>query len=121
VLSGFKLADTANACRARNGGPCGTRACRPPASYLEQDAKDVDRWRAKAITGHAAPPAAPVSLAEIQAEMKRLSALAASMQGAQADAPQPASSAASEPDESRSEEVSPDERTPRRWLTPCNT
>jgi integrase len=51
--------------------------------YLEQDAKDVDKWRAKAITGQAASPAAQVSLGEIQAEMKRLARLAASTQGAQ--------------------------------------
>jgi integrase len=73
--------------------------------YLEADAANVDQWRAKVLTGTAAAPAAPLSLAAIRAEMERLAALAASMQGAQADAPQPASRAASEPDESRSEKV----------------
>jgi len=51
--------------------------------YLEADGRDVDEWRAKAITGQAAQPVAQVSLAEIQAEMKRLARLAAAMQGAQ--------------------------------------
>jgi hypothetical protein len=51
--------------------------------YLEADGRDVDQWRAKAITVQVAQPAAPVSLAEIQSEMKRLTRLAASMQGAQ--------------------------------------
>jgi integrase len=48
--------------------------------YLEADGRDVDQWRAKAVGGQAAQP---VSLAEIQTEMKRLARLAASMQGAQ--------------------------------------
>ena len=64
--------------------------------YLEADSRDVDHWRAKAVTGQVAQPTAPLSFAEIQAEMRRLAALALSMQ-AQADA-QSAPSAASEPD-----------------------
>lgn len=49
-------------------------------AYLEADAAAVDLWRAKAIKGQASQPAAPTSLAEIQAEIERLSKLAASMQ-----------------------------------------
>ncbi len=63
--------------------------------YLEADAANVDQWRAKAVMGQIAQPTAPLSLDEIRREMARLSKLALSMQGAQADAPQPASSAAS--------------------------
>ena len=49
--------------------------------YLEQDAKDVDEWRAKATHAVAAPASmAPVSLEEIQAEIGRLSKVAALMQ-----------------------------------------
>ena len=67
--------------------------------YLEADGRDVDSWRAKAITGQAAP-AAP-SLAEIKLEIERLGKVAAVMQAeaeaekrrlgrvaVQADAPQ---------------------------------
>jgi integrase len=75
--------------------------------YLEADGVAVDAWRAKALTATAAAPAVPLSLAAIRAEMERLAALAASVQVAQADAPQSASSAASEPDVSRSEKVFP--------------
>lgn len=52
--------------------------------YLEADGRDVDQWRAKAIapaSGTYVAVQAPVSLAEIQAEIKRLAELAASMQG----------------------------------------
>lgn len=45
--------------------------------HLEADGRDVDKWRAKAVT-QAATPAVPVSLAEIQAEIERLSKLALS-------------------------------------------
>jgi integrase len=44
--------------------------------YLEQDAENVDSWRARAIQGQAAQPAAPVSLSEIRAEIARLTELA---------------------------------------------
>ena len=60
--------------------------------YVEADGRDVDKWRARAITG--AAPAEPLSLAAIQAEMERLAALALSMQGAQ-DTPEPAPGATS--------------------------
>jgi integrase len=56
--------------------------------YLEADAACVDVWRSKAVVGQVAQPAASVSLAEIQAEIGRLSKLAASMQaGAKAEEP----------------------------------
>jgi hypothetical protein len=58
---------------------------------LEQDSNDVDAWRTKAIMGQVAQPAAPLSLAEIQAEMRRLAALALTLQGD--DVPQTAPSA----------------------------
>jgi site-specific recombinase XerD len=45
--------------------------------YLEADGASVDAWRARAITRQVG---APASLAEIQAEIGRLSKLAASMQ-----------------------------------------
>jgi integrase len=59
--------------------------------YLEQDAKDVDAWRARATapTSGTYVAAQPLSLAAIQAEMKRLAELAATMQ-----APEPTDSAA---------------------------
>jgi site-specific recombinase XerD len=47
--------------------------------YLEQDARDVDDWRARATHGAASAPAAP-SLAEIRREIERLSKVAAAMQ-----------------------------------------
>ena len=53
--------------------------------YLEADGRDVDSWRAKAIGG---PAPESMSLATIQAEIQRLSALAISMQAAQ-DKPNP--------------------------------
>jgi Phage integrase family len=40
--------------------------------YVEADGRDVDKWRARAITG--AAPAEPLSLAAIQAETERLAA-----------------------------------------------
>jgi Phage integrase family len=67
--------------------------------YLEQDARDVDDWRARAIHGAvASAPAEPLSLAEIKREIARLSKLAATMQdkmdmhadAMQADAPRTA-------------------------------
>ena len=53
-------------------------------AYLEADASAVDGWRAKVIVGSivAAPPV-PLTLADIQVEIARLSKLAASMQAAQ--------------------------------------
>jgi integrase len=75
------------------------RSLSSTSCYLEADAADTDRWRAKAVTGQVAQPAAPVSLAEIRREIARLSKLAATMQDTmdvQADAmqadtpPQPA-------------------------------
>ena len=42
--------------------------------YLEADGVAVDAWRSKAITGTAATPGAPLSLAAIRAEMERLAA-----------------------------------------------
>jgi len=48
--------------------------------YLEADAANVDQWRAKALTGTVAAPAEPQSLAAIRAEMRRLSALALTLQ-----------------------------------------
>lgn len=90
------------------------RSLSSTSCYLEADAADTDRWRAKAVTGQVAQPAA-LSLADIQAEIARLSKLALSMQdeieaekrrlgrvamqvAAQADAPQPAPVAASDVD-----------------------
>jgi len=66
------------------------RSLTSTSCYLTADAADVDRARAKAIAGTvlhlhgtvAVPP--PMSLAAIQAEMKRLAALAVQMQTAQA-------------------------------------
>jgi integrase len=53
--------------------------------YLEADGVAVDAWRAKAITGTAAAPAAPLSLAAIRAEMERLAALALTIRGGGAE------------------------------------
>jgi hypothetical protein len=58
-----------------------------PVTLWKQNGRDVDKWRARAITR--AAPAEPLSLAAIQAEMERLAALALSMVGAQ-DTPEPA-------------------------------
>jgi site-specific recombinase XerD len=55
--------------------------------YLEADGASVDQWRAKVGGTYAAVPTAPVSLAEIQAEMKRLSELMLAMQEAPETAP----------------------------------
>lgn len=60
--------------------------------YLEADGASVDFWRAK-MSGTVAAPA-PLSLAEIRAEMARLAELAASMQ----DEPEPAPVAPLAPD-----------------------
>jgi len=49
--------------------------------YLEADGASVDSWRARAIAGQAVQSVAPASLAEIQAEIGRLSKVAALMQG----------------------------------------
>jgi integrase len=48
--------------------------------YTEQDARDVDNWRARVIGDAVAAPAAAPSLAAIQAEIERLSKVAAAMQ-----------------------------------------
>lgn len=48
--------------------------------YLEADGASVDSWRARTIARQVAQPAASVSLAEIQAEIGRLSKVAASLQ-----------------------------------------
>ena len=48
--------------------------------YLEADGASVDSWRARAIAGQAVQSVAPASLAEIQAEIGRLSKVAAAMQ-----------------------------------------
>lgn len=55
--------------------------------YLEADGRDVDKWRAKAVAAQAEGSVAPVSLAEIQAEIERLSKLALYLQSD--DPPQP--------------------------------
>jgi hypothetical protein len=49
--------------------------------YLEQDAKDVDAWRAKAVVGgtYAAVPA--TSAAEVRGEMQRLKSRCLRIQG----------------------------------------
>jgi site-specific recombinase XerD len=49
--------------------------------YLEADGRDVDVWRSKAITGTVVPSEPPpMSLAQVRAEIARLSKLAAAMQ-----------------------------------------
>ena len=95
-----------------SGTTCWTRARVCPALrhrsigstgvYLEADGRDVDQWRAKAISGaceQQTPAPAALTLAEIQREIARLSKAAAAMQAeadvqpdaVQADgAPQPA-------------------------------
>jgi site-specific recombinase XerD len=86
--SGSPLPVVQRALRHRSIGSTGV--------YLEADGASVDQWRARAIapasgTYIAAP--APVSLAEIQAQIARLSELALSMQDVQ-DEPEPAPVAA---------------------------
>ena len=48
--------------------------------YLEADGASVDLWRARALASQVAQRASAASLAEIQAEISRLTKLAASMQ-----------------------------------------
>jgi integrase len=69
------------------------RSLQSTSVYLEADAADTDRARAKAIAGAVVPRLsihgtvavpAPMSLAAIQAEMQRLAVLAVQMQTAQA-------------------------------------
>ena len=77
--SGASLPVVQKALRHRSIGSTGV--------YLEADGRDVDQWRAKATTGAVAPP--PMSLAAIQAEIGRLSKLAASMQAEAEEKKQP--------------------------------
>src|ERR1035437_5123735 len=55
--------------------------------YVEADGESVDKWRQKVMGGTFAAVSVPVSLAEIQAEMKRLSELMLAMQEAPETAP----------------------------------
>jgi len=48
--------------------------------YLEADGRDVDVWRSKALTGMVAAPPAPLTVAQVRAEIERLSKVAAAMQ-----------------------------------------
>ena len=65
------------------------RSISSTGTYLEADGRDVDKWRAEAITTQAAQPAPTVSLAEIQAEIERLSKLALSLQSDHGPQPAP--------------------------------
>ncbi len=68
----------------------GTGSYEPPG----RDVSSVDSWRAKAITGATPqPPTTPVSLADIRAEIARLSKIARSMLAVQ-EASKPARVAA---------------------------
>jgi len=70
--AGANLAVIQKALRHRSIGSTGV--------YLEADGRDVDVWRSKAVTGTVAAPSAPLTVAQVRAEIERLSKVAADMQ-----------------------------------------